>query len=179
LGPSYAETCRHLRFMLFMFGLWFHCVFSILYHLRCAFKCDRHHVDNAYRRLDQSAIHLTCAIWAFCLSGSFIYGAVVLLINAWCVVQLWQPGPHSWGWMVRARLTTTTFLYLLPMAFRKGQFQNFGYSLVSISVAFLCFAFSQRWLYGYGHAVFHLILAPYGIILMRSLNDIETSRVGH
>jgi len=179
LASRYAETRWHCRSMLFMLALWFHCVCSVVYHVRCAFKCDRHHLDNVSRRLDQSAIHGVCVIWAFCLSGSFVYGGLVFLISAWCIIQLWQPGPASWGVMVRARLTTATVLYLLPMAFRKGQLANFAYAMVLISVAFLRFAFSKRWLHGYGHALFHLILAPFGLILIRSLHDLGTSRIVH
>lgn len=138
---------------------WIHCFAAVNYHLRCAYRLDKHRLENHARRCDQAFIHFTSAVYAFALSGSPAYGLATLAYNAPCIALLWRP--LSWGAATRARIGLAIMLYLAPME-RGARAVAAGAFAMAATPLLL-----DRRLAGWGHGIFHLGLVPYGLIIQQ------------
>lgn len=133
---------------------------SILYHLRCAgaafglasmpLACR---VDNPWRRLDHTAIHVTWIIWTYALSCTAYpwYTALAGLFNACAIALIWRrevvPNRNQLNVLIGI------LLYLLPMLWRRDFF-NLSSALAWMVPGVIIFRTYA--LGGYSHAIFHV-----------------------
>ena len=149
------------NFWLVLLGTCVHLPFSFGYHVRVALggagvmwplSCS---VDNPYRRLDSSAIHLCCALYAIALSGGAPrYSAAAALFNAYAVALQWQAKvvPRR----NQRNLAVGVLAYLFPLLLR-GDWPNACFACACAGPGF--YVFLTYPFGGYSHAVFHLTLA--------------------
>jgi len=134
-------------------------------------KLDRDRLNNRYRCLDQTAIHIVCEFYAYALSGSVAYACVVLPLNAYAALCLWSGGTNSFGNPVQMRLQPAIQLYLLPILLR-GDYTNYfngiGYGFLCLA----CFVVSKR-IRGWGHVLFHIIATPYSLVLLEAAKSVK------
>ena len=140
-----------------------HLPWSVAYHLRVAMsaagvaplKCP---VDNPWRRLDQTAMHVVCIMWAFVLSGGRHppYLIFSTLFNLRAISQLWEVvvvPPRN-----QRNLFVGMLVYLAPVICRGDLFNLIGalsFVLPGIFI-FATYAFG-----GYSHAIFHVYSIGY------------------
>ena len=81
-----------------------HAPFSIVYHHRQALGLDPSRLDNRYRLLDQTFIHVCCQIYSYTMSGSLAYAASLIPLNSYSIYCLWRGGRSSYGKPVQVKL---------------------------------------------------------------------------
>ena len=84
-----AECFWHEHTTAFAAGTLLHLPFSFSYHLVCALDWVEDRVDCVFRRLDQTFIHVACAIFSFALSGEVLYFLGNCVLQAWYIAKLW------------------------------------------------------------------------------------------
>ena len=137
-----------------------HLPFSLAYHVRAALGASGAWplpcaIDNAWRRLDQSAIHAACAAWAFALSGGrcALYALGCAAFNAAAIGALWERGAVRPA-RNQARVAFGMALYLAPLAWRGETRAHLAGALAWVAPGLACFC-TYRPCGGYSHALFH------------------------
>lgn len=135
-----------------------HVPFSFIYHARQALRLGDDKMDNEWRCLDQAGINVACIFYSFGTSGTFWYFFLVLAIKFNHVIEIWRP--TSTITKRRLHIFTGALMHLLPIAWYRD-FARFGVALGSLVAGSLCFALNDKFLGGYGSALFHLSMIPY------------------
>ena len=125
---------------------------SVSYHLLSARDGQKQHTD--LRKVDQTMIYLSGAVFAFALSrGSVIYTAINSCYDTYAVFGLWS-GKQERQWI---HVAGSVFLWLTPMA---GHWEHvaagaafFGSGVCTIPEV------NRKYLGGWGHSVFHVGVA--------------------
>ena len=158
---------------LLLFGTLMHLPISFSYHMGAAMGMFGSRLDNSMRRLDQGMQHAMCAAFSMALSGSKGYACANLLINLFFAVQLWMPGTSNDGrrWVPVA---ACTFFYTLPMLWR-GDLQNYVVAVASMAMGGTAFipSVNASVFGGWGHSIFHCLLAIYARALARSAGQVQ------
>lgn len=95
------------------------------------------HIENPWRRLDMTFIHLACIGYSFALSKSPGYAALSCVVNAAAAAQLWERKRNNRRRNNR-NIMIGVITYLLPMAWRFDLTNLLG-ALVSLAAASLVF----------------------------------------
>jgi hypothetical protein len=130
-----------------------HLPFSFSYHILLSQRMLHDAICNVPRKLDQSCIHLACALCAWALSTSTTYTSACTLMNVYFMYRLWAA--NGAGTMERmVNIGLATLAYGLPGLYRQDYF-NF-----CCGVACFCVGASAMVarLGGWGHCIMHLAL---------------------
>ena len=148
---------------------WFQIAFSTVYHFRCLLGVDADHIDNSFRRADQTAIHFVSCVWGGAFADSHTYRFLLVVYHLPCILALWRPDSHG-KWM-RARIAGGVVGYLVPLCYH-GQAVAFIAACVTFLLACVPLVFSQT-IRGWGHPLFHVGLIAFGIIIQAAALQYE------
>lgn len=149
---------QHTSTVLVLLGTLMHLPASFAHHMRGAFDGSYDLIDNDLRRLDQSLQHTSGAIFVLALSGLWAYGLVCFAVNCVGVLFLWKQSTSNDGlrWIP---INICVHLYLAPMLWR-GDYDNCLIAFLSFWIGGVLFVpwVNERYLNGWGHPVFHMVL---------------------
>uniref|UniRef100_A0A7S2C440 Alkaline ceramidase n=1 Tax=Alexandrium andersonii TaxID=327968 RepID=A0A7S2C440_9DINO len=169
-----AGTCTCLMCGLVMLaGFVAHMVASMSYHFACALQAYRPGIDvRPWRCLDQSLVFACCVTCAWSLSHSAAYAfGVVLPFIMYAVARLWIPSETEMRHHRFQRMGIGIVLYLAPIAARGEYWTLCGCLLCA--VFFTVFFVTDQQLAGWGHGLMHIVLLPYGCLLMASALQVQ------
>ena len=135
-------------------------------------------VDNKFRRLDQTWIHISGSLMSYALSASIAYFAAAALFNGVSVANLWVKENTNAQLARRRRLTNVLICTIGQGAplFPRGDVENGLGAITSFLAAAGLFVVNSK-LEGWGHCLFHVLLIPYMAFLCRSAVAAETGIV--
>lgn len=160
-------------------GIFIHNPASFLYHWKyCTDPTVLDKIDHWARRLDQSLIHLSGALWSYGVSGSPAYFALNLLYNLDCIRCICQKvvKPRR----NQCRIFLCAILYTAPLLFMADQS---GEDSVTVFLHFWVVMLTGTFLFvsypigGWSQALFHLVLLFMPKILMNhaTTNSVDWS----
>jgi len=159
----YINNNYSLDIMAFITTTVLHNVSSFTYHTLCYYDYFEDKINNNYRILDQSMIHVSCIIYSYVISQNYYFSLFMLLLNINYIYRLWFCNDNALN--RRLNLCKSIILYLLPI-FIYGYYIYFFKALLYITLFILSFHFNYLF-YGYGHFMSHLFLCPYVHVLYK------------
>jgi len=175
-APKANAPKANARALLFLAGSALHFPASCAYHVSAALNRLPDRIDNDLRRLDQTYAHAVAALFTIALVplnvlGS-LFAALSAAINLRGMVFIWDPATSNdgrrWRW-----LTASTLLPTLPLLAR-GELHFFATATAAVLIGGLPFIpiVNRHVFAGWGHALFHVVLALYAHALASSAANI-------
>lgn len=91
---AYAEPCFWTTItgpLGIAVGCLLHMPFAFMYHFLCALDFFEDRVENLGRKLDQTFIHVSSAIFSYALSGAQLYAVATALLHGVAISYIWKP----------------------------------------------------------------------------------------
>lgn len=165
LAPSitllYINNNYSLDTIAFITTTILHNMSSFTYHMLCYYDYFEDKINNNYRKLDQSMIHVSSIIYSCVILQDYYYGLLMLLLNTNYIYRLWFFNDNALN--RRLNICKSMILYLSPIIYNKHYIYFFR-AIFYIILFILSFHFNYLF-YGYGHFISHLFLAPYVYVL--------------
>lgn len=172
VAPPGNASKANARALLFLAGSVLHFPASCAYHVSAALNRLPHRIDNDLRRLDQTYAHAVAALFIIALVPlnvlGWLFAALSAFVNLCGIRFIWDPATSNdgrrWRW-----LTISAFLPTLPLLARQ-ELHFFITATAALLVGGLPFIpiVNHHVFAGWGHALFHAVLAIYAHALASS-----------
>jgi len=145
------------------FATYSHCLVSVAFHLECALKAGTkfNQFESIFRVADMCFIHVCCIAYGFALSGGAVaFNFFDALLNLACMASLaWRCSQGLPGRKADSlRVIGCIVVYTSAMAWR-GDWVNYLGAITSYGGGAVFWKVNSR-MGGWGHGLFHLMLAP-------------------